>query len=1131
MEGKCSGRKECKAPKSWLSGKRDQVCPTMHPEVKFISSRNPLIKFNIDFEGDTSIGKNLVCEFQSKSISPSELPNPVEKTDSEFNGNSISCRVPWRTTRAGQPVKFEPLDGNNDLVNVTLLYRPDPNQLDSDVVITSSSVHVFNPRIVDPSQSCISCLSNENWRPVWNVESKECQDEDEQPGSKLIRNKSKCPTTQTDNQRYPVDREFIAQIRQKNIDQLESLYGSSGDMSCVFYSNNGTEIIKVNAAYSNVGSGSSGFDRIDCEKIKIPREFVSVLNFEFAVNVRLRLSTDDKQRFYEFDALDSSITLFNCEQGDGNSHCSSCRSREGCQFIEIENGDGQTKCSSEGQGKRECPAPKINSIFPLSGSVDATVQVNISGTDLGLVGPDTKKTDSPLVFIGTNGDEEHKLCNLVNRTADWIVCEMPKQKKEISVNLTVNYRGKTSEVTDRTQFDYKRPTIESVTPSYGVTSGGTKLTVIGSNLNISANQIVQLGSRKCLDHQVSENSITCRTPPSGMNIDSQKSFPVSVFFDTKEYKYSGPFEYIADPEIVGMKICKQCSGPFDGIESLNEIGLFCSGGTSILIKVFSYFDLSKEPRIVPEIYFAGNRDGGRKCLPDLEYDENRKQESKSMVETRGPSPNNNFYYKCTTPKSDATVCSDATLRRRRRNTPVEELRIRIDGFEKGLVKAKIFRVPIPTSVGIEEFAPNKIGDIYLKFKSKEARGAFTVDDLDLFIIDDKEAKLEDKPKISTHHICEDKYCDVFDSNGDAEREQFDDYHLVLALKVEMPKVLPKNSIGVLTYEMKYSFGEFESPTAMEIEATGMSIQTASLIGLTVIILAIAVGAVIWILWTKMKQYQGKQKGLEKQLASIEERVTMVARRAYHELNLDISDLANDVKSGNLDIPLHTFSYYMNSVLFPRQNREEIALSPTKMAEMNRLMKLIRNPNFICIAMETIQDIPGLSPRERSKLGSLLTSILANDPEYLTKITFKLTGSFLKKQAEGRSPKLAFRWAESVAEKLLANWIHLSLFKAIQGDSGRSLWLLLLAIKQQGWKGPIDAVRGHARFTLTETRLLREDPEYKQLKLSVIQPGVTDASDPNNYIFVTVLDCDTIIQVKDKCCDAIYRNKKFSEWPQ
>ena len=121
-------------------------------------------------------------------------------------------------------------------------------------------------------------------------------------------------------------------------------------------------------------------------------------------------------------------------------------------------------------------------------------------------------------------------------------------------------------------------------------------------------------------------------------------------------------------------------------------------------------------------------------------------------------------------------------------------------------------------------------------------------------------------------------------------------------------------------------------------------------------------------------------------------------------------------------------------------------------------------------MEAMQQADGVSQRDRTKIASLLTASLAKDPAALTRITFQLTGSFLRGQAQGRSPKLAFRWAESVAEKLLANWIHLSLFEAIQGDSGRSLWLLLLAIKQQGWKGPVDAVRGHARFTITETRL-------------------------------------------------------------
>jgi len=68
--------------------------------------------------------------------------------------------------------------------------------------------------------------------------------------------------------------------------------------------------------------------------------------------------------------------------------------------------------------------------------------------------------------------------------------------------------------------------------------------------------------------------------------------------------------------------------------------------------------------------------------------------------------------------------------------------------------------------------------------------------------------------------------------------------------------------------------------------------------------------VIYVLYRRMRIYQGRHHGLEKQLQTIEERVTMVARRAYHELNLDISDLQNEVKAGTLDIPLHSFSKYL-----------------------------------------------------------------------------------------------------------------------------------------------------------------------------------------------------------------------------
>ena len=166
--------------------------------------------------------------------------------------------------------------------------------------------------------------------------------------------------------------------------------------------------------------------------------------------------------------------------------------------------------------------------------------------------------------------------------------------------------------------------------------------------------------------------------------------------------------------------------------------------------------------------------------------------------------------------------------------------------------------------------------------------------------------------------------------------------------------------------------------------------------------------------------------------------------------------------------MRSYSYFLNAVLFPRMLRQEIELEQSR-RELSRLMKLVKNEKFLTVAIGSIQNLSQLSPTQRSKIASVLTAVLADDPEYFTKITFGMTSTFLREKANGRSPKLAFRWAESVAEKLLANWIHLGLFQDIQGETGRSLWVLLLAIKQQGWKGPIDAVRGHARYTLTETR--------------------------------------------------------------
>ena len=167
----------------------------------------------------------------------------------------------------------------------------------------------------------------------------------------------------------------------------------------------------------------------------------------------------------------------------------------------------------------------------------------------------------------------------------------------------------------------------------------------------------------------------------------------------------------------------------------------------------------------------------------------------------------------------------------------------------------------------------------------------------------------------------------------------------------------------------------------------------------------------------------------------------MARRAYHELNLDISELHNEVKQGTLDIPLHSFTQYLNTVLFPNAQNEKFnqngdAFTPLTQSNLRRLRKLMRNPDFTQIAVRAMEKQPNCTTRDKSRIASFLTAIFADDPAYLTKLTFILTGYFLREKAAGRSPKLAFRWAEAVAEKLLGHWLHLSLFHYIQGESGK-----------------------------------------------------------------------------------------------
>uniref|UniRef100_A0A8C4QGN1 Uncharacterized protein n=1 Tax=Eptatretus burgeri TaxID=7764 RepID=A0A8C4QGN1_EPTBU len=101
------------------------------------------------------------------------------------------------------------------------------------------------------------------------------------------------------------------------------------------------------------------------------------------------------------------------------------------------------------------------------------------------------------------------------------------------------------------------------------------------------------------------------------------------------------------------------------------------------------------------------------------------------------------------------------------------------------------------------------------------------------------------------------------------------------------------------------------------------------------------------------------------------------------------------------------------------------------------------------------------------------------------------------------------------------------YACMQECAGEPLFMLYCAIKQQMEKGPIDAITGEARYSLSEDKLIRQQLEYRTLTLHCINPD----SEKSPEVAVKVLDCDSITQVKEKLLDAVYKNVPYSLRPK
>ncbi|XP_068690006.1 plexin-A1-like isoform X2 [Montipora foliosa] len=296
---------------------------------------------------------------------------------------------------------------------------------------------------------------------------------------------------------------------------------------------------------------------------------------------------------------------------------------------------------------------------------------------------------------------------------------------------------------------------------------------------------------------------------------------------------------------------------------------------------------------------------------------------------------------------------------------------------------------------------------------------------------------------------------------------------------------------------------------------------------------IAVAVIIFIVvlcWCQRRSRKQKKKylkSLEVQMNNLKSRVAHECREAFAELQTDVTDLTSDLSTSGM--PILDFKTYALHVLFPGLNDHPVLNKNKALLGENwekgllQFSELIYTKKFLLVFIRTLESQHTFQMKDRFNVASLLMVTLQARMEYATEILKDLLCELLRKTLAKSHPALFLKRTQSVAEKMLTNWLAFCMYHFLKKDAGEPLFMLFKAVKQQVEKGPVDAVTGEARYSLSEDKLLRQAVDFKPLGVSVTYNG-------SPAVAVVLLDCDTISQAKEKILDVVFKNSPFSSRP-
>ncbi|EMP38813.1 Plexin-A4, partial [Chelonia mydas] len=785
----------------------------------------------------------------------------------------------------------------------------------------------------------------------------------------------------------------------------------------------------------------------------------------------------NKVHLYKCGAMRDSCGL--CLKADPDFECGWCEGQNQCtlkhhcpvqenQWLELSGTKGK------------CTNPRITDIIPVTGPREGGTKVTIRGENLGL---EFRDIASHVKVAGV----ECKPLVEGYIPAEQIVCEMGEAKPsqhagfvEICVaECKPEFMARSSQL-----YYFMTLTLSDLKPKRGPVSGGTQVTITGTNLNAGSNVVVTFGRQPCLFYRRSTKHIVCNTTASDDGFDKVK---VSVRVDKAKIHQELQFEYMEDPTI--LRIEPEWS--------------IISGNTPIAVWG-THLDLIQNPQIRAK---HGGKEHVNVCevqnatemtcqAPALAVDPNHQSELTERPEEFGFILDNvqsllilnktNFTYY---PNPVFEAFNPSGILELKPGTPIilkgKNLIPPVTGGNAKLnYTVLIGEKPCVVTVSDVQLlceSPNLIG----RHKVMARVGGLEFSPGMVYISPDSPLSL---PAIVSIAV----------AGG----------LLIIFIVAVLIAYKRKSRESDLTLKrLQMQMDNLESRVALECKEAFAELQT-DIHELTSDLDGAGIPFLDYRTYTMRVLFPGIED--HPVLRDLERLLPAACCSPGHPRAHRTADQWAALGAG------------------PTVAGSWLSAGELEEKGLKLFAQLINNKVFLLSFIRTLESQRSFSMRDRGNVASLIMTVLQSKLEYATDVLKQLLADLIDKNLESKNhPKLLLRRTESVAEKMLTNWFTFLLYKFLKECAGEPLFSLFCAIKQQMEKGPIDSITGEARYSLSEDKLIRQQIDYKTLVLSCVNPDNVNSPE----IPVKILNCDTITQVKEKILDAIFKNVPCSHRPK